>query len=111
MSSKTVYRLIEQNDLNAFNFSIRKTLIRRKDIDSYFENNLISANYVNPNRENEINLTNSYTINEAIEKFNVSNGALYQIIKRHNIPKKKHGKFTLVKIEDLNRIFQKINHE
>ncbi|WP_268846839.1 helix-turn-helix domain-containing protein [Flavobacterium aestivum] len=106
MSSKTVYRLIEQKELNAFNFSVRKTLIRRKDIDSYFENNLIASDYVNPNRENEINRDNSYTINEAIEKFNISNGALYNIIKKHNIPKKKSGKYTLVKREDLNKIFQ-----
>ena len=107
MSSKTVYRLIEQKELNAFNFSIRKTIIRRKDIDSYFENNLVNIDYVNPNKEEEeINRDNSYTINEAIEKFNVSNGALYNIIKRYSIPKKKLGKYTLVKKEDLNRIFQ-----
>ena len=106
MSSKTIHRLIEQRELNAYNFSVRKTLIRRKDIDGYFENNLINPNYVNPERKSEINLKNSYTINEAIEKFNISNGALYNIIKRHNIPKEKHGKYTLVKKEDLNRIFQ-----
>ncbi len=106
MSSKTVYRLIEQNELNAFNFSVRKTLIRRKDIESYFDNNLISVDYINPNTEDEINLNNSYTINEAIEKFNISNGALYNIIKRFNIPKRKLGKHTLVKKEDLNTIFQ-----
>lgn len=106
MSTKTVYRLIEQNELNAFNFSVRKTLIRRKDIESYFDNNLISVDYINPNTEDEINLNNSYTINEAIEKFNISNGALYNIIKRFNIPKRKLGKHTLVKKEDLNTIFQ-----
>ncbi len=106
MSSKTIYRLIEQKDLNGYNFSVRKTLIRRKDIDSYFESNLINPNYVNPEIKSDINLKNSYTINEAIEKFNISNGALYNIIKRHNIPKEKHGKYTLVKKEDLNRIFQ-----
>ena len=106
MSSKTVYRLIEQNELNAFNFSVRKTLIRRKDIESYFDNNLISVDNINPNTENEINLNNSYTINEAIEKFNISNGALYNIIKRFNIPKRKLGRYTLVKKEDLNTIFQ-----
>lgn len=106
MSSKTIYRLIEQKDLNAYNFSVRKILIRRKDIDDYFERNLISDDYLNPERKSAINLKNSYTINEAIEKFNISNGALYNIIKRHNIPKEKHGKYTLVKKEDLNRIFQ-----
>jgi len=106
MSSKTIYRLIEQKELNAYNFSVRKTLIRRKDIDGYFESNLINPNYINPEKKSEINLNNSYTINEAIEKFNISSGALYNIIKRHNIQKEKNGKYTLVKKEDLNRIFQ-----
>lgn len=103
MSSKTIYRLIEQNELNAYNFSVRKTLIRRKDIDNYFENNLSHITYY---KEEEINPDNSYTISQAMAKFNVSNGALYNIINEHNIPKKKHGKYTLVKKEDLNRIFQ-----
>ena len=103
MSSKTIYRLIEQNELNAFNFSVRKTLIRRKDIDSYFENNLT---HITNSKEEEINPDNSYTISQAMIKFNISNGALYNIIKRYNIPKEKHGKYTLVKKEDLNRIFQ-----
>lgn len=106
MSSKTIYRLIEQKELNAINFSVRKTLIRRKDIDTYFDNNLTKIDNNNDYLLSEINMTNSYTINEAIEKFNISNGALYNIIKRFNIPKKKIGKHTLVKKEDLNLIFQ-----
>lgn len=106
MSSKTVYRLIEQKELNAINFSKRKTVVRRKDIDAYFDNNLIKIECNNDNSLDDINLANSYTINEAIEKFNVSNGALYNIIKRFNIPKKQIGKYTLIKKEDLNIIFQ-----
>ena len=106
MSSKTVYRLIELKELNAVNFSVRKTLIRRKDIDTYFDNNLNNIDDNNYYLQSEINLTNSYTITEALEKFNISNGALYNIIKRFNIPKKKIGKYTLVKKDDLNIIFQ-----
>jgi hypothetical protein len=32
--------LIERKEINSFSFSARKTLIRRKDIDAYFDNNL-----------------------------------------------------------------------
>ena len=106
MSSKTVYRLIEQNELNAINFSVRKTIIRRKDIETYFDNNLTTIDQSNKYLQNDITLTNSYTINEAVAKFNISNGALYNLIKRFNIPKKKVGNYTLVKKEDLNIIFQ-----
>ena len=106
ISTKTLYRLIERKEINAYRFSERKTLIRRKDIESYFDNNLIDVDITSNYLQSEINLSNSYTINEAIEKFNISNGALYNIINRFNIPKRKLGKYTLVKKEDLNIIFQ-----
>lgn len=106
ISTKTLYRLIERKEINAYRFSERKTLIRRKDIESHFDNNLIDVDNTNNYLQSEINLSNSYTINEAIEKFNISNGALYNIINRFNIPKRKVGKYTLVKKEDLNIIFQ-----
>jgi excisionase family DNA binding protein len=106
MSCKTIYRLIQHNELNAYNFAARKTLIRRKDIERYFDSNLSNIDENNDYLKNEINLNNSYTINEAIEKFNISNGALYNIIERFKIPKRKYGKYTLVKKEDLNIIFQ-----
>lgn len=106
ISTKTLYRLIERKQINAYRFSERKTLIRRKDIESYFDNNLIDVDNTNDYLQSDINLANSYTINEAIAKFNISNGALYNIINRFNIPKRKLGKYTLVKKEDLNIIFQ-----
>lgn len=106
ISSKTIYRLIERNEINSYNFSARKTLIRRKDIDSYFDNNLkeIQKNLESP--ENEINLNNSYTIQEVQEKYNISSAGLYNLIIRFKIPKKKQGKYTLVKKEDIDAIFK-----
>lgn len=105
ISTKTLYRLIERKEINSFNFSARKTLIRRKDIDTYFDNNLkeIQRSIVNP--EIDINLDNSYTIQEAQEKHNISSSALYNLIIRFKIPKKKQGKFTLVRKEDIDSIF------
>lgn len=105
MSSKTVYRLIEREAINAVQFSERKTLIRRTDIERYFDNNLkeIEKNKIDP--VEEITIYNSYTIQEVVDKFQISNGALYNLIKRFNIPKKNQGKFVLVKREDIDSIF------
>lgn len=105
MSPKTVYRLIEREAINAVQFSERKTLIRRSDIERYFDNNLkeIEKNKIDP--KDEITIYNSYTMQEIIEKFQISNGALYNIIKRFNIPKRNQGKFVLVKREDIDSIF------
>ena len=105
MSTKTVYRLIERNDLNAYNFSERKTTIRRKDIDFYFDTQL---KILEKRKIQEIvedyNFDNSYTIQQIQDKFKISNGALYNLILRNKIPKKKHGKYTLVKKVDIDKI-------
>ena len=93
ISSKTIYRLIARNELNAFNFSERKTLIRRRDIDLCFDNNLKVITEITAFSENDINLENSYTINEIQEKYKISSGALYNLLIRFKIPKRKLGKF------------------
>jgi excisionase family DNA binding protein len=105
MSLRTVYRLIENKELNAYNFSERKTLIRRRDIDYYFELNLNNLGINKAQIENIITPENSYSINEIIKKYNISNGALYNIIHRFGIEKKSFGKHVLVKKSDIDKIF------
>jgi excisionase family DNA binding protein len=105
ISTKTLYRLIARKEINSFSFSARKTLIRRKDIDTYFDNNLKELQQIIKTPEIDINLENSYTIQEAQEKYNISNGALYNLIIRFKIPKKQQGKYTLVRKEDIDSIF------
>lgn len=106
ISTKTLYRLIERNEINSFSFSTRKTLIRRKDIDAYFDDNLKEIQKSKESPEMIINLDNSYTIQEIQEKYNISNGALYNLIIRFKIPKKKQGKYTLVRKIDIDSIFK-----
>jgi len=107
MSLRTLYRLIENKEINAYNFGVRKTLIRRKDIDFYFD---LSMNNIDLNKDhlkNMITKENSYSINEASEKYNISTSALYNLINRLEIPKKQFGKFVLVKKADIDSIFVK----
>jgi len=106
MSLRTLYRLIENKELNSYNFGIRKTLIRRKDIDSFFdlnqkENNLEKETYVP-----KITPENSYTINEIETKYNIHNVTLNRILDKLKIHKKKFGKFVLVRKEDIHSIFE-----
>jgi excisionase family DNA binding protein len=104
ISIKTLYRLIGRHEINALNFTERNTLIRRKDIDAYFDNNLRVIDKNRSYLEKEINPDNSYTMQEAQEKFKISNGALYNLIKKFKIPKRKQGRYTLVKKEHLDKI-------
>lgn len=109
MSLRTLYRLIENKEINAYNFGVRKTLIRRKDIDMYFD---LSLNNTDVNKEHLKKLItpeNSYTIGEVTEKYNISSSAVYSLINRLDIPKKPFGKFVLVKKVDIDSIFA--NHD
>lgn len=105
MSKRTVYRLIQNNELNAYNFSVRKTLIRRKDIDYYFELNMNNANLNREHIKENITPENAYNINEVQKKYNISSSALYNILNRLDIQKKSFGKHVLVRKEDIDKIF------
>ncbi|WP_366183281.1 helix-turn-helix domain-containing protein [Flavobacterium ovatum] len=104
MSTKTIYRLIERNDINSFNFSDRKTTIRRKDIDFYFDANLKILEKNKLDIVADYSFENSYSIQQIQEKFKISSAALYNIIIKFKIPKRKQGKYTLVKKEHIEKL-------
>lgn len=108
-STMTIYRLINENKIAAYNFSQRMTVIKRSEIDALFQ--LIESNceiIIRP-KEKKINaeIADCYTITEIQQKFNISSGALYNIIKRNNIHKFTKGKFTYVAKADIETIFKK----
>ena len=109
MSLRTLYRLIENKELNAYNFGTRKTLIRRKDIDLYFDLSMNNTDLNKDHLKKLITPENSYSITEASEKYNISPSALYSLLNRLEIPKKQFGKFVLVKKDDIDSIF--VNHD
>ncbi|WP_296151249.1 helix-turn-helix domain-containing protein [uncultured Flavobacterium sp.] len=102
-SVKTVYRLINTKRINAYNFSERKTLIRRSDIDALFDKPQIGFEVVIRPREQrkQVEIKDCYTITEIQKKFNISSGALYNLIKRSNISKFSKGKLTYVAKKDI----------
>ncbi|TGD59391.1 helix-turn-helix domain-containing protein [Flavobacterium humi] len=102
-SVKTVYRLINTKRINAHNFSKRKTLIRRSDIDVLFDQPRIGFEIVlQPTEQGkQAEIKDCYTITEIQKKFNISSGALYNLIKRNNINKFSNGKFTYVAKKDI----------
>lgn len=86
---KTIYRLISQNKIIAYNFSQRMTVIKRSELDALFL--IIEPNYeiVMRPKEKKTNteIADCYTITEIQQKFNFSSRALYNIIKRNSIHK------------------------
>lgn len=94
-SIRTVYYYIEIGNIKAVNLGQRITRVKRSEIDKLFEQSLIGT--PQPKAEpTQYNISECYTITEAQNKFSISDSALNNIIKRHNIPKTKNGKFTYV---------------
>ncbi|WP_320815632.1 helix-turn-helix domain-containing protein [Flavobacterium sp.] len=105
MSIRTVYRLLERGEINSYNFAERLLTIRRKDLESYFDLNLINTKVDKEKITKMITLENSYSMEEASKKYDISLSALYNLIKRLEIPSKQHGKYVLVKKIDIDKIF------
>jgi len=93
-SRQTVYNLISSKKIRAVNISSKKTLLPRSEIDKLF---LPAVGLPKvPDIQTVMKIEACYSIGEIKKKYNISNKALYEIIKRHKIPKLKHGKFTYV---------------
>lgn len=99
-SEKIVYGMIASGRLNAINLSQRKTVVFRKDIDRLFE--LPAAK---PKKEEQPSVEECYNMAEAQAVFNISEKALFEVIKRNNISKFQQGWFTYVSKTALNNIF------
>ncbi len=50
-----------------------------------------------------------YTVQEAMQKFNISQDGLYSLIKRNNLAKVKAGKYIKIPKDELDRIFSPTN--
>lgn len=93
-SRQNVYKLINSGKLDASNILEKKTIVRRSDLDSFFEKNKLKQ--AEKKRLLDFSIEDCYTITEAQNKFGISDSALNNIIKRHNIPKIKKGWYSYV---------------
>ncbi len=81
---QTVYNLLYSGKLKAVQFSSRLTLIRRSDIDTLFENpEAYRARYTQSPAE----ITEFYSIDEIVAKFDVGKSWIFRIVKQKRIPK------------------------
>jgi excisionase family DNA binding protein len=99
-SEKIVYSLIHSGKLNAINLSKRKTIVARKDVDGLF-----ARSEMIEDKKGRPNIEDCYHMGQAQALFNISEKALFDLIKRNNILKFQEGKFTYVAKVDLDRIF------
>lgn len=96
-STKTIYRLIDNGDLIASNISERMTRIRRTEIDKLMSVPIIPATKEKePQQSFTWPIGECYTMNEIMTKYQISDKALYEVIKRNKIPKRKDDWYTYV---------------
>lgn len=101
-SKQNVYKLINTGILKASNILIKKTIVKRSEIDKLFE----SKEKVKPVQLKPLEIVDCYNISEVLDKFKVSQSAFQKIIVRNNVPKIQKGKFVYVPKVIINDIFK-----
>ena len=102
ISIRSIYNIIQAGRIKALRLTARKTLIKRVDIDQM----LILSEYQAPvlkERKKNPHPKYCYSMTEAQEVLNFSEKALWDLLKRNNIPKYRDGKFSYVLKSDLNK--------
>jgi excisionase family DNA binding protein len=107
-SRQTVYNLINAGTIRASNIKIKKTLIKRSEIERLFAPP--EAPPIVPDIQKEIKIEACYNMGEIQQKYNISEKALYDLIKRHQIPKLKMGKFSYVPKSKIDQLLNLKNN-
>ncbi|RYZ82398.1 MAG: DNA-binding protein [Proteobacteria bacterium] len=102
-SPKSIYNMIDSGRLIAARISARKTWIRRSDIDALFEAEEPLVDLRPLITPMPIKIKDCYTIGEVQQKFGISDSGLYNIIKKHNIPKVVKGLYTYVPKKEIEK--------
>lgn len=104
-SRKNVYSLMNSGRLVYSQLSTKKRLISRKEVDRFLDDNKPIGRKPVDRIEKEFDLNYSLSIQEIQERYGISEKALYEIIKKHNVRKYKTGKYVFVENRDLIKIF------
>jgi len=101
VSRRTLYRIIDRGEISIKKLG-RRTIVKRAEIDTFFE----FPDIIIP--DNKLpDLNDCYTVNEMQERFGISNGALYNLIRRESVPRFTKGKHTYIRKTDIERLLMK----
>lgn len=106
-SRQNVYSLINTGKLKATNILLKKTIVRRSDLDRLFteptsrpQNEVIPLTQKQELKEwveaGRFDIADCYTISEIQDKYSIAQTTLQNLIQRNEIPKIKKGWFTYV---------------
>jgi excisionase family DNA binding protein len=97
-SRPTVYNMIKTGKIIGINIGIKKTIIKRSEINKLFET---------PTKQKSENLfiDNCYTMDEIKEKYGVSRNTIYNYVGKHGIERIKENGNTLYSRVDIDNLF------
>lgn len=101
-SRQNVYNLINTGKLKATNILLKKTIVKRSDLDKLFKEptNRTQPEGIPETQKQELNnwvqaggfdIADCYNLTEVQDKYGISETALQNLIKRNSIPKIKKG--------------------
>ena len=99
-SVRTTYRLIESGKLKAVNPSERLTRLKRTEIDRLLDQPIKPLT----TQTTDFEILEGYHLKGIQEKFGISEKALYELVKRENIPKQKKGKYTYLHKDMIDKL-------
>jgi predicted DNA-binding transcriptional regulator AlpA len=104
VSRSFIYYLINTGKLVAYNLSVRRTIILKRNIEQLFQ----SRTFMAPLSKNQVSkmpaMDDCYNMSELHEKFKISDAAIYNLIKRNNIDKFQVGRFTYIAKKNIDSI-------
>lgn len=104
-SRQNIYNLINTGRLKATNILLKKTIIKRSDLDKLFEKPTPEPQLESTPEKKEFDISNFYNLTEIQNKFGISERALHELIKRNKIPKIKKGWFAYVPKTAIDKLF------
>jgi excisionase family DNA binding protein len=102
-NKKTVYRMIDNNIINAVNLNHRLTKIRRTDIDNIFKQNKPKINKIT--KKVSLKIEDCYSISQIKKKYKISDNGLRAITKRNEIPKTYIEKYAYYPKREIDTLF------
>jgi predicted DNA-binding transcriptional regulator AlpA len=104
--------MIKSGRLKATKLSPRNTRIYRSDFEDFFKSEppAVVPNLRNEKAKEETILTreNCFSVSEVVTLFGQERGNVYSILSRENVPKIKIGKEAFYSINEVNRVYKKL---
>ena len=104
-SRQNVYNLINTGKLKATNILLKKTIVKRSDLDKLFKEPTSGTQPVGISEtQRQLDISECYNLTEIQDKYGISEKALQNLIERNSIPKFKQGWFVYVPKAEIDKL-------